>query len=271
MDGVIRELQAIKDILGQMYITLEGIAADIPSKGNRSKKAGRAELLLRPEELGLDEETPTEWKEKLRLIPRVLAKLNFSIQPGCWIYSGVMTQGQMLIYHPMTSKKVTLRRFLYEYLIGPLPEDFRVSKPKCHDLCVHPNHLIIPRTMVQSGALSHREDDQAFLQYVQGMEKNRRNTIFERGQKYLAFPTAHWDIVYRAEQGQLIGEHRFRTYREMHKMYHYLDPIVQTPQRDPSIPTDVEWMNEKIGPAKATSESSRSRTLADIIDLEDIK
>lgn len=276
-DIVIEEaIQKTSKTLEQISTTLTlilGVVQDINGKlevreGAPTHRAGRVDLLVPASSLGLDEETPPEWLEKLRLIPRVIAKINFSITPGCWIYTGVMTQGQMLIYHPHTGRKVTIRRFLYEYLIDPLPDGFKITKPPCNDLCVNPLHLRIPRQVKEHSIA--REDDLEFDQYVVGMEKQRKNVAFQNGQKYLQFPMAHWDIVYRIEQGQIVGPKRYDEYLKMHSMYHYTDPIVNTPSRDPSIPTDLEWMNREMGPKKTDGQpAARVKSLAESLGIEE--
>lgn len=264
LEEISTTLLTIKDFMGLQYNMLQAIEAQLNKDG--VQRAPRADLLMSPNELGFDPETtPREWLEKLRLIPRVIAKLNLSIQPGCWIYTGIMTQGQMLIYHPITQKKVTLRKYMYEYLVGPLPDGHRTSRPECHELCVHPHHLKIDRHKIHVKPI---EESTEFNTYMVGMEKQRKNLAERNGQTYRPFPTSHWDIVYRMEKGEVISEQRFGAYQQLNGMYHYLDPIVQSPARDRNVPTDVEWMNSELGPARPQAPSIPQSTLADVLGMK---
>lgn len=259
-------LESIKTFTGLSNNTLDGILQFTMPQGEHVHKPSTT-ILSSPEELGFDGETPREWLEKLRLIPRVISKLNLSLQPGCWIFSGQLIQGSMYIYHPITGRKVTLRKYLYEYLIGPLPDGFRTRQPDCHPLCVNPNHLGINRKAALQQSF---EADDNLLSYVRGMEKQRQNRAFEQGQKYLQFPMSHWDIVYRTEKGEKITDKRFGSYKEMHNMYHYLDPIINTPLRDPDVPTDLEWMNKEMGPVDPNRQpAARVQSLAESLGIEE--
>lgn len=250
MTDIERAVEDLGSKLLMIYDVLQSIEARLEvQQGEPKHRAGRTDLLLPAAALGLGDDTPPDWVEKLRVIPRVLAKINFSIRPGCWIYEGVITQGQMLIYHPKTSKKVTLRRYLYEYLIGPLRDDFKTQKPECHERCVHPHHLKIP-SQGRADYVTPQESQSDFMTFMTRMEKQRQGDLWERGQKYHAYPAAHWQIIFDLQNGMHVGPSRFQNYLDLYKMYHHLDPVVSTAHRDPVIQTDAEWMNEAVGPVK---------------------
>src|SRR5690606_1904894 len=90
---------------------------------------------------------------------RILVRIITNSESGCWLWVGDTRNGYGRI-RTYANKKVTYHRahrYVYEILVGPIPEGYHLHHICENTLCVNPEHME-PKTQEEHNKIHHAKE-----------------------------------------------------------------------------------------------------------------